>query len=151
MKSAIKILLLIAGVSVVGHTHAQDNKKSWIPTIGGTLRTKFEYQTDVKNSRFQVRDARIGASGWLTEFVDYKLQINLSDKGKIRTHDLFARLHFFDNQFQFTGGQFRVPISVDAAATNSSGAIIGSKFMQLLKSEPTIDRAVDKLQAALQE
>lgn len=115
MKSAIKILLLIAGVSVVGHTHAQDNKKSWIPTIGGTLRTKFEYQTDVKNSRFQVRDARIGASGWLTEFVDYKLQINLSDKGKIRTHDLFARLHFLDNQFQFTGGQFRVPISVDAA------------------------------------
>lgn len=115
MKSAIKTLLLIAGVSVVGHTHAQDNKKSWIPTIGGTLRTKFEYQTDVKNSRFQVRDARIGASGWLTEFVDYKLQINLSDKGKIRTHDLFARLHFLDNQFQFTGGQFRVPISVDAA------------------------------------
>ena len=120
MKSAIKILLLIAGVSVVGHTHAQDNKKSWIPTIGGTLRTKFEYQTDVKNSRFQVRDARIGASGWLTEFVDYKLQINLSDKGKIRTHDLFARLHFFDNQFQFTGGQFRVPISVDAARLSES-------------------------------
>lgn len=33
----------------------------------------------------------------------------------------------------------------EAAAANSSGAIIGSKFVQLLKSEPTPAEAVDKL------
>lgn len=33
----------------------------------------------------------------------------------------------------------------DAALTHSSGAIIGSKFMQLLKSEPTPAQAIDKL------
>ena len=33
----------------------------------------------------------------------------------------------------------------DAATSNSSGAIIGSKFIQLLKSEPDIASAVDKL------
>ena len=38
----------------------------------------------------------------------------------------------------------------DAAVINSSGAIIGSKFIQLLKSEP-ISVAVDKLRAAIQE
>ncbi len=38
----------------------------------------------------------------------------------------------------------------EAAAANSSGAIIGSKFIQLLKNEP-IAVAVDKLLAALQE
>ena len=37
----------------------------------------------------------------------------------------------------------------EAAASNSSGAIIGSKFVQLLKSEPTIAGAVDKLLEAL--
>ena len=37
----------------------------------------------------------------------------------------------------------------DAAATNSSGAIIGSKFMQLLKNEQTVAIAVDKLLEAL--
>lgn len=37
----------------------------------------------------------------------------------------------------------------DAAAENSSGAIIGSKFIQLLKSEATIGQAVDKLLDAL--
>lgn len=33
----------------------------------------------------------------------------------------------------------------DAACANSSGAIIGSKFIQLLTSEPTIDQATRKL------
>lgn len=37
----------------------------------------------------------------------------------------------------------------EAAASNSSGAIIGSKFVQLLKSEPTITDAVDQLLEAL--
>ena len=37
----------------------------------------------------------------------------------------------------------------DAAASNSSGAIVGSKFVQLLKSETTDTRAVEKLLEAL--
>ncbi len=39
----------------------------------------------------------------------------------------------------------------EAAAANSSGAIIGSKFMQLLKSEPAIGGAVEALLDALRE
>lgn len=37
----------------------------------------------------------------------------------------------------------------EAASSNSSGAIIGSKFVQLLKSEPTAAEAIDKLLEAL--
>ncbi|WP_304249725.1 tryptophan synthase subunit alpha [Parabacteroides gordonii] len=39
----------------------------------------------------------------------------------------------------------------DAAASNSSGAIIGSKFIQLLKSEATAAQAIDKLLDALKK
>lgn len=39
----------------------------------------------------------------------------------------------------------------DAAASNSSGCIIGSKFIQLLKSETTAARAIDKLLDALKQ
>lgn len=39
----------------------------------------------------------------------------------------------------------------DAATSNSSGAIIGSKFIQLLKSENSISEAVDKLLEGLKE
>ena len=95
--------------------NAQDNK-SWMPEIGGTLRVKYEYQTDEGNSRFQVRDARLNAKGWLTSFIDYKMEINLSDKGKIKTHDMFARFPFGkDKEWKLTLGQFSVPISIDAA------------------------------------
>ncbi|MDR0537887.1 MAG: tryptophan synthase subunit alpha [Tannerellaceae bacterium] len=38
----------------------------------------------------------------------------------------------------------------EAAAAHSSGAITGSKFIQLLESEPCIDQAVDKLLAQLE-
>lgn len=93
---------------------ASDSTVSWIPKIGGTLRAKYEYQTDVATSRFQVRDARVNVKGWMSSFFDYKLELNLSDKGKIRTHDLYGRVHF-GNVAKITAGQFRVPISVDAA------------------------------------
>lgn len=116
MKLVVKTLyFLIAALSAFEASAQTDSRRQWMPEVEGTLRAKFEYQTDINDSRFQVRDARVGVKGWLTDFVDYKLQINLSEKGKIRAHDLFARLHFFDDQFQFTAGQFRVPISVDAA------------------------------------
>lgn len=39
----------------------------------------------------------------------------------------------------------------DAASSNSSGAIIGSKFIQLLKSEATASEAVDKLLEGLKK
>lgn len=39
----------------------------------------------------------------------------------------------------------------EAASSNSSGAIIGSKFVQLLKSEPTAAEAIDKLLEALKK
>lgn len=39
----------------------------------------------------------------------------------------------------------------DAAASNSSGAIIGSKFIQLLKSEDTIVKAIDALLEGLKK
>lgn len=39
----------------------------------------------------------------------------------------------------------------EAAAAHSSGAIIGSKFVQLLKSEPSAEEAVDRLLEALKQ
>ena len=39
----------------------------------------------------------------------------------------------------------------EAATAHSSGAIIGSKFVQLLKSEATPAKAVDKLLEALKQ
>lgn len=111
-----RLVILPFGLCLLGMSFvsvAQENVDSYIPKVGGTFRTKLEYQTDEGNARFQVRDARVNVNGWITPYLDYKLELNLSDKGKIRTHDLFARFHVGD--FRVQAGQFRVPISVDAA------------------------------------
>ena len=37
--------------------------KDYLPEIHGTIRTKFEYQTEMAASRFEVRNARISITG----------------------------------------------------------------------------------------
>lgn len=127
MRKILLTSLIVFGF--VSSAFSQEEKEfSYIPQVGGTLRAKYEYQTDVKNSRFQVRDARVGVKGWLAPFLDYKAAINLSEKGKIRTHDLYTRFHIGE-EFKVTAGQFRVPISVDAARSPHSRLFANRSFI----------------------
>lgn len=58
----------------------------------------------------------------------------------------FRRIHAMQLQNpRLVGFGISNKATFDAALTHSSGAIIGSKFMQLLKSEPTPAQAIDKL------
>jgi len=82
-------------------------------TINGTVRGKYEYQTEEQEGRFEVRTARVSVSGKLTDLVSYKAEIDLCDEGSIKMLDAYARLHPLEN-FQFTLGQMRVPFTIDA-------------------------------------
>ena len=82
--------------------------------LHGTVRAKFEYQPDLGQSRFQVRNARFSLSGSVTRAVDYKAEIDLSDEGSIKMLDAYARLNLLDRRVRFTIGQMRVPFTIDA-------------------------------------
>lgn len=81
--------------------------------IGGTLRSKYEYQTQEKEGRFEVRTARVNVSGRLNDAVTYKAEIDLCDEGKIKMLDAWARLEPW-RSLQLTMGQMRVPFTIDA-------------------------------------
>ncbi len=87
--------------------------KDYLPEIHGTLRGKFEYQTKMKASRFEVRNARISLTGNVLPIVAYKAEIDLSDEGQIRMLDAYARL-FPAKGVTVTAGQMRVPFGIDA-------------------------------------
>lgn len=87
---------------------AQGNMK-----IGGTLRGKYEYQTQDKKGRFEVRTARVNVSGSLNPVVDYKAEIDLCDEGSIKMLDAYAKFKPWKT-LQFTIGQMRVPFTIDA-------------------------------------
>ena len=91
---------------------AQDNQKRSMK-IGGTLRSKYEYQTSEGEGRFQVRTARVNVSGTLSPVVSYKAEIDLCDEGKIKMLDAYTTITPSD-RWALTIGQMRVPFTIDA-------------------------------------
>lgn len=83
------------------------------PSIHGTLRGKYEYQTEKREGRFEVRTARISVDGRVIPEVEYKAEIDLCDEGEIKMLDAYARLKPM-RDFAFTIGQMRVPFTIDA-------------------------------------
>ncbi len=83
------------------------------PQIHGTLRGKYEYQTEDDKGRFEVRNARVSVSGKVIEALEYKAEVDLCDEGKIKMLDAYARLKPVTG-LSFTIGQMRVPFTIDA-------------------------------------
>ncbi|ADY34838.1 phosphate-selective porin O and P [Phocaeicola salanitronis DSM 18170] len=111
MKKYLSALLLALSVASVG---AQDfSWKDAVPEIHGTVRGKYEYQTSTNAQRFQVRNARVSATGKVLPIVSYKAEIDLCDEGVIKMLDAYARVTPFKG-FDVTIGQMRVPFTIDA-------------------------------------
>ena len=84
------------------------------PKIHGTIRGRYEMQPDEDGqSRFEVRSARVSVEGNLPLHASYKAELNLSDEGKIKLLDAYARLNPY-KKLNITLGQFRVPFTIDA-------------------------------------
>lgn len=83
------------------------------PRIGGTIRSKYEYQTEDRKGRFEVRTARINVAGEISPEVSYKAEIDLCDEGEIKMLDAYAMLSPW-RTLKFTIGQMRVPFTIDA-------------------------------------
>lgn len=83
------------------------------PTLHGTLRGKYEYQTEEGEGRFEVRTARVSVTGRVVPEVEYKAEIDLCDEGEIKMLDAYTRLRPW-RSLQLTIGQMRVPFTIDA-------------------------------------
>ena len=91
----------------------KEEKKASPVNIHGTIRSKYEYQTQDNAGRFEVRNARISVDGTLSPIILYKAEIDLCDAGKIKMLDAYTRLKPWKT-LQLTVGQMRVPFTIDA-------------------------------------
>ena len=105
-----RLLLFLTCVSTVMLAQEQTNYQ---PEVHGTLRGKYEYQTQEKEGRFEVRTARVSVIGKVTPQVEYTAEIDLCDEGAIKMLDAYTRLKPWKT-LQFTIGQMRVPFTIDA-------------------------------------
>ena len=104
--------LLVAQVATMNAQNSDDDVDK-TPKIGGTIRSKYEYQTEEGEGRFEVRTARINVTGNVTKEVSYKAEIDLCDEGQIKMLDAYTRIKPWST-LQFTIGQERVPFTIDA-------------------------------------
>ncbi len=88
-------------------------KVNYTPEIHGTVREKYEYQTEDGAGRFEVRNARLSVSGKVAKAVDYKAEIDLCDEGQIKMLDAYTRVKPLSG-LSVTLGQMRVPFTIDA-------------------------------------
>lgn len=107
-----RLLFIGLGLFLTVASSAQDSI-DYRPQIHGTLRGKYEYQTQDEAGRFEVRTARVSVTGQITRDIDYKAEIDLCDEGSIKMLDAYARVKPVRN-LRFTIGQMRVPFTIDA-------------------------------------
>ena len=87
--------------------------KQWLPKVSGTIRAKGEYQTEAKEGRFEVRNARVSLENNDNTPIGYRAEIDLSDEGKIKMLDAYVGYQPIRGM-KIRLGQMRVPFSIDA-------------------------------------
>ena len=121
------LLLVLAALLSAGSLYAQKDdeaegqkvdkarleKKDYLPKINGTLRAKYEYQTEMGAGRFEMRNARVSITGNVLPIVAYKAEVDLCDEGQIKMLEAYARI-FPLKGLTVTAGQMRVPFTIDA-------------------------------------
>ena len=128
-----RTLTLLTAALLAGAGHAADSTalrkiKEYLPELHGTIRGKYEYQPQINAGRFQVRNARFSLSGNVTRYTEYKAEIDLSEEGKIKMKDAFARLKPVD-WGSITMGQMRVPFTIDAHRSPHSQYFANRSFI----------------------
>ena len=103
-------IMILLGLSFQGIANYRDSL--FVPQIEGTIRAKYEYAPEVKEHRFQIRNARFSVNGKLSRITSYKAEIDLSDEGVTKMLDAYVRIKVFKN-LNFTAGQQKVPFSTD--------------------------------------
>lgn len=110
-----KIVFALLALCLAAPACAQDDGDNvdLTPNVHGTIRGKYEFQTEEGMGRFEVRNARVSIDGKVAKAVAYKAEIDLSDEGDIKMLDAYTKLMPFKG-FDFTIGQMRVPFTIDA-------------------------------------
>lgn len=105
-----------------------DKRTEYIPDIFGILKTKAEFDLDNSLMRFEVRNARLGATGKINSNMSYKVEIDLSDEGKMKMLDAYVKFMPVSN-LSFYLGQRKIPFSTDYMRNPAENIFANRSFL----------------------
>ena len=72
MLKRLSVISLLTLFSAIGANSQEKEDVNYLPEVHGTLRAKYEYQTEEGENRFEVRTARLSVNGKVAKVVEYK-------------------------------------------------------------------------------
>ncbi len=103
-------------------------KSEFVPDLDGILKTKVEYDLNNSLVRFEVRNARFGAKGMINDYMSYRVEIDLSDEGKMKMLDAYVRFSPVKN-FDIYLGQRKIPFSTDYMRNPAENIFANRSFL----------------------
>ena len=110
--AGLMILLLSLPAAVHAADNAADAEFSYVPEIHGAMRARYEMDLNDEASRFQVRNVRVTLNGKVAPSIDYFVQTDLCDRGKMKILDAWGRIGIIRG-LDFQAGQFRLPFGTE--------------------------------------
>ncbi|MFO7621352.1 MAG: porin [Bacteroidales bacterium] len=110
---------------------SQENEKTgseYFPDLFGILKTKVEFDLNNSLMRFEVRNARFGATGKINNYMSYKIEIDLSDEGQMKMLDAYVKFTPVNN-LGFYLGQRKIPFSTDYMRNPAENIFANRSFL----------------------
>ncbi|NSW93449.1 MAG: hypothetical protein HPY62_01940 [Bacteroidales bacterium] len=121
------VFTLLIG-SVASSQDTLSKNKEYYPSLFGILKTKMEYDLDNYLLRFEVRNARFGATGKINKMMSYKVEIDLSDEGRMKMLDAYVKFTPLQN-LSFYMGQRKIPFSTDYIRNPAENIFANRSFL----------------------
>jgi hypothetical protein len=128
-----KLLLLLSfflwtSSSWLYSQEASQARSEFVPEINGILKTKVEYDLNNSLVRFEVRNARLSVKGKINDYMSYKLELDLSDEGKMKMLDAYVKFTPIAN-LDFFMGQRKIPFSTDYIRNPAENIFANRSFL----------------------
>lgn len=122
------LLVILTGLNYVAAQDSSAVISYYLPDIDAVLKVKTEYDLDNSLVRFEVRNARFGLKGKINEFMSYKIELDLSDEGKMKMLDAYVRLTPLKN-LDIYMGQRKIPFSTDYMRNPAENIFANRSFL----------------------
>ena len=124
------IILTSMALAVTAASADEAEKVDLTPHFHGAIRGRWEVDTDQGSGdqRFEVRNARVAMDGKVAPGIDYLIQADMCDQGKMKILDAWGRFRIVDGLL-FRAGQFRMPFGVEPFRSPANYVFANRSFM----------------------
>jgi hypothetical protein len=121
------LLFCITSFTLFGQQN-QEKDSEYLPDLDVILKVKTEFDLDNSLMRFEVRNARFGLKGKINEYMAYKVELDLSDEGKMKMLDAYVRFTPLKNLDIYLG-QRKIPFSTDYMRNPAENIFANRSFL----------------------